>query len=328
MQERSDSDSEQWAEDDGPGEVVGRLAPSPTGALHLGNARSFLLAWLSVRSRNGALLCRIEDLDGPRIKAEAIQDALEDLAWLGLDFDGEPRLQSPNLDRYSLALEHLKSRGLIYPCTCTRSEIERSQSAPQEGLDHGLVYPGTCRDRYESGEQARVEAGREPAWRFRLPADAVVSFQDGLHGQVEIDVATDCGDFVVAKKDGQPAYQLAVVVDDGDSCINEVLRGDDLLSSTARQILLYRALGFPEPRWIHVPLVLGPDGRRLAKRHGDTRLSYFRQLGVRPEAITGFLAHSAGLIDRPRDLSPEDLLDFYDLARITPEPFTLDHSPW
>jgi glutamyl-tRNA synthetase len=309
-------------------EVVGRLAPSPTGALHLGNARSFLLAWLSVRIRHGALLCRIEDLDGPRIKPESIQEALEDLEWLGLDYDGEPRLQSPGLDRYNLALAHLESKGLIYPCICTRSEIERAQSAPQESLDHGLVYPGTCRDRYESGEQAKAESGIDPAWRFRLPDDALISFEDGMHGLVEIDVATDCGDFVVAKKDGQPAYQLAVVVDDGDSCINEVLRGDDLLSSTSRQILLYRALGFPEPRWIHVPLVLGPDGRRLAKRHGDTRLSQYRRRGIRPGEILGYLAFSAGLLDSPRELSAIDLLDFYDLAKLTKTPFTLTDPPW
>ncbi len=314
--------------DDAASEVVGRLAPSPTGALHLGNARSFLLAWLSVRSRNGALLCRIEDLDGPRIKPESIQEAIDDLAWLGLDFDGEAQLQSAKLGRYALALEHLKSKGLVYPCTCTRSEIERAQSAPQESLDHGMVYPGTCWGRYESGEQARVESGREPAWRFRLPEDAVVVFQDGMHGRVEIDVARDCGDFVVAKKDGQPAYQLAVVVDDGDSCINEVLRGDDLLSSTSRQVLLYRALGFPEPRWIHVPLVLGADGRRLAKRHGDTRLSQYRRRGIRSAEMLGFLAHSAGLLDEPRDLSAEDLLDFYDLTQVHSRPFTLTTPPW
>jgi len=311
-----------------PDELVGRLAPSPTGALHLGNARSFLLAWLSVKSRDGILLCRVEDLDGPRVKEGAVEQALDDLRWLGLDWDGEPVLQSLRVPRIELALGHLRSRGLVYPCTCTRSEIERAQSAPQEGPDHGVPYPGTCRGRFADADEARAATGREPAWRFRLPDDARVRFDDLVHGEVEVDVAADCGDFVVAKRDGQPAYQLAVVVDDADFGVTEVLRGDDLLTSTARQLLLQRALELPSPRWAHVPLVLGPDGRRLAKRHGDTRLAWYRERGIRAERVVGWLAWTAGLQPEPLPAPPAALLDGFALDRVGRKPFVMEADPW
>lgn len=300
---------------------VGRLAPSPTGALHLGNARSFLLAWLQIRAKGGVLLLRIEDLDGPRVKPGAIESTLEDLEWLGLDWDGEPVLQSERGEAYLLALEHLKAKGLVYPCVCTRSEIERAQSAPQEGLDHGTAYPGTCRGRFADAAEARAATGREPAWRFRVEEGRELCFIDQVHGEVRLDVAQDSGDFVVAKKDGLAAYQLAVVVDDLAFGVTQVLRGDDLLSSTARQILLIEALGGHPPSYAHVPLVLGPDGRRLAKRHGDSRLAHYRNMGVPPGRVLGLLAESLGLGDGSEVASPQELLADFDLSRIPLSPW-------
>ncbi len=306
---------------------VGRLAPSPTGALHLGNARTFLLAWLSVRSRAGVLFCRIDDIDGPRIKEGATAEALEDLAWLGLDFDAEPILQSARAAEHDLALDHLVQRGLVYPCVCTRSEIERSQSAPQDSLDHGTRYPGTCRGRFANAAEARQATGRDPAWRLRVD-DGEVCFDDAVHGRVCIDVAADSGDFVVAKKDGQPAYQLATVVDDADFGVTEVLRGDDLLASTPRQILLQRALGLPEPSWVHVPLIVGVDGRRLAKRHGDTRIAWYRRRGISGEELVGWLAFSCGLTDSRAARPASSLLEEFDLRRLSKEKTVLERDPF
>ena len=307
---------------------LGRLAPSPTGALHLGNARSFLLAWLSLRSRGGNVLLRIEDLDGPRCKPGAVEQCIEDLDWLGLHCDGDAQLQSLRKERFDLALAHLEAKGLVYPCVCTRSEIERAQSAPQDPLDHGSLYPGTCRDRFATAKEAKEATGLDPAWRFRLPKQSLIRFEDRIHGQVAVDVALDCGDFVVARKNTEAAYQLAVVVDDGDFGINEVLRGDDLLRSTARQILLFRALGFSEPVWIHVPLVCGEDGRRVAKRHGDTRIASYRRRGIKAEEMIAFLAFSCGLRENMEPVSAQELVQDFDLARISKEPFTIERDPW
>jgi len=307
---------------------VGRLAPSPTGALHLGNARTFLAAWLSVRSRGGACLLRIEDLDGPRVKREAVAETLEDLSWLGLDWDGEPMLQSPRIPRYETARMHLEAKGWIYPCVCTRSEIAAAQSAPQGPKDHGMRYPGTCRGRFADAAQARAETGKDPAWRFRVPEGTVVPFRDRFHGEIEVPVDAEVGDFVVAKRDGQPAYQLAVVVDDADFGIDEVCRGDDLLSSTGRQLLLYEALGARPPDFLHLPLVVGPDGRRLAKRHGDTRLSWFRRRGVPAAEVCGFLAWTLGLRPTREPTTPDRLLADFRPEAIPRESYVLEGDPF
>lgn len=287
-------------------ELVGRLAPSPTGVLHLGNARTFLLAWLSVRRRGGTLRMRVEDIDGPRVKEGAEAAALGDLEWLGLDWDGEVVRQSGRSEHYEAAAERLVALGLAYPCVCTRKEVEEAASAPHEedGLD-APAYPGTCRGRWPNRGAARAATGRQAALRFRVDA-AAVPFVDGFRGPCPGPIR---GDFVIVKRDGGPAYQLAVVVDDAAMGVNEVLRADDLLPSTPRQLLLYRALGWEPPAFVHVPLVVGPDGRRLAKRHGDTSLRHCRELGLDPREVVGWLAARCGLVPEGPRCSPAELLD-------------------
>ncbi|MBL8734133.1 MAG: tRNA glutamyl-Q(34) synthetase GluQRS [Planctomycetes bacterium] len=300
--------------------VVGRLAPSPTGSLHLGNARTFLLAWLSVRSRGGTLLLRIEDIDGPRVKAETVAQAIEDLRWLGLDWDGEPVLQSERLEHYATVARQLCERGLAYPCTCTRREVEEAASAPHETGDDGPVYPGTCRGRYRDLEAAQAATGRDAALRFRVDVDAVPFadlFARAQPGRV-------AGDFVIQKRDGGPAYQLAVVVDDAAMGVTEVLRADDLLPSTPRQLLLYQALGLVPPTFVHVPLVVGGDGKRLAKRHGDTSLRSLRGRGVTTAAVVGWLAAACGLRPAGTRCRADELLRDFDLQRLPRGPFRGD----
>lgn len=294
--------------------VVGRFAPSPTGVLHLGNARSFLLAWLSVRAQGGKLWMRIENLDGPRIRQGAEQECLEDLQWLGLDWDGPLVRQSERQDLYREALDRLLDAGLAYPCICSRKEVEAAASAPHAG-EEGPIYPGTCRQRFQDPHEILEDPLQAAAVRFLAPAGEV-RFEDGFLGTQSIDVATDLGDFVIAKRDGQAAYQLAVLVDDAAMGITEVLRGDDLLTSAARQLQLADALQIPPPAYLHVPLVVGPDGRRLAKRHGDTSLKAFRAAGVTPEQILGWLACSCGFQKDDSPVSAAALIDCFDLQRI------------
>lgn len=298
--------------------AVGRLAPSPTGAQHVGNARTYLIAWLSARSQGGRVLLRIEDIDGPRVKHGADRQAIDDLAWLGLDFDGEPVVQTARLPMHEAALERLKRDGRVYPCTCTRADIERSASAPHLGHE-GPVYPGTCATR---SAQDAERLDRPYCWRFRVP-ERTPSFHDAFLSEVDLDLRQLGGDFVVWKSAASPAYQLGVVVDDADMGVTEVVRGDDLVPSTPRQLLLYEALGLPPPRFAHVPLVVGPDGRRLAKRHGDTRLSAMRAAGVRPEMLVGLLAWSCGWLDEVHPVTPRELLPRFDLRAIPREPFVL-----
>ena len=270
-----------------------RLAPSPTGALHLGNARTFLLTWLDARAHGRELVMRMEDLDGPRTKPGAAEQALEDLRWLGLDWDGETLVQSTRAAAHGQALERLRAAGRVYPCVCTRKEIDQARSAPHEG--EWPSYPGVCADRFADGAAAEAASGRAPAWRFRVDAAREVAFQDRFRGPERHVPGRDSGDFVVAKQTGEAAYQLAVVVDDAFQQVDLVIRGDDLVPSTPLQLLLYEALGLPAPTFCHLPLVRGPDGRRLAKRHGDTRIAHYREAGVPPERVVGLLAHWSGL---------------------------------
>lgn len=304
--------------------VVGRLAPSPTGAQHLGNARTYLIAWLSARSQGGRVVLRIEDIDSPRIKPTAIPEARADLAWLGLDTDGEELIQTQRLEIYLQALGELQRREIVYPCTCTRADIERAASAPH--LEHeGPTYPGTCASR--KADDPTV-LGQPHCWRFRLP-DTIPSFMDHFSGECSLDLHSMGGDFVVwkstrsAQGGSTPAYQLAVVVDDAAQGVTEVIRGDDLIPSTPRQLLLYEALNLRPPTFAHVPLVVGSDGRRLAKRHGDTRLSALRAAGVSAERVLGFLGWSCGWLQRGKEISAKELLPRFTLKSIPPEPFVV-----
>jgi glutamyl-tRNA synthetase len=305
--------------------VIGRLAPSPTGAQHVGNARTYLIAWLSARSQGGRIVLRIEDIDSPRVKQGADRQACLDLQWLGLDWDEGPIIQSERIGYYLDTLAQLKKRDLVYPCTCTRRDVERAASAPH--LEHeGPVYPGTCASRRV--RDALELANRPYCWRFRVPAESP-AFIDGFRGPTRIDLRQVGGDFVLWKTEvlgttgSSPAYQLAVVVDDAAQSVTEVVRGDDLLPSTPRQLLLYQALGLMPPKFIHVPLVVGPDGRRLAKRHGDTRLSALREAGVRPEMLLGLLAWSCGWIAAIEPITLRELLPLFRLEAIPRGPFGL-----
>ena len=297
-----------------------RLAPSPTGALHLGNARTFLVNWLLARQLDWKILLRIEDLDGPRIKSGSDRQAIEDLQWLGLDWDEGPVYQSPRQAEYQSAVNQLLTGGFAYPCICSRKEVEQAASAPH-AEDGAAVYPGTCRGRFTSIESARQAAGREPAIRFRVP-DEIITWTDAFRGPQQSDPMQDLGDFVIAKADGMAAYQLAVVVDDAAMGITQVVRGDDLIDSTPRQILLFRALGLASqiPTYRHLPLVIGEDGRRLAKRHGDTRLSHYRALGVTASRMLALLAGWCGIPDIGDCVTVQTLLNTFDLGTLSLEP--------
>jgi glutamyl-tRNA synthetase len=300
--------------------IVGRLAPSPTGAQHVGNARTYLIAWLSARSRNGTVRLRMEDIDSPRIKTGAAEQALDDLSWLGLDWDGAPVIQTKRLALYEEALGRLREKDLVYPCACTRTDIAEAASAPH--LEHeGPAYPGTCRRLHAAA--AAFLGDRPFAWRFRIPQRSP-EFVDGSAGPVHIDLAKIGGDFVVWKSAGTPAYQLAVTVDDAAMDVTEVVRGDDLIPSTPRQLLLYEALGWTPPQFVHVPLVVGADGRRLAKRHGDTRLSSLRAAGVKPEALVGLLAWSCGWLPAVEPITARELLPLFRLEAIPRRPLVLE----
>lgn len=308
---------------------VGRLAPSPTGALHLGNVRTFMIAYLRARSLGGKLIFRMEDLDHPKDKPGAAQAAIDDLKWLGFDWD-EEFVQSERKAIYREALERLRAKGLVYPCVCSRKDVESAQSAPHAGEQ--LHYPGTCRGRFASWQEA-VEAlaalrcdspaaiSRMPCWRFRVEPGRRVVFEDAFAGVYTQDVFSTLGDFPLARDEGGAGYTLACTVDDLLMGVTEVIRGDDLLGATPAQILIAEALGRTPPTYCHVPLVVGPDGRRLAKRHGDTRISAFREAGQSPEEIVGLLAASCGWAAPGEKVSLRDLLPRFTLASIPHAPF-------
>jgi len=341
-----------------------RLAPSPTGSLHLGHARTFLITWWLARTVGAEVILRMEDLDARRAKPESVQLTYDDLRWLGLDWDAGPAeasgerpgatsptgnerygraqagaargdgdrladeyVQSRRRALYEEALDYLWRDGVIYPCTCSRAEIAaavgQSAGAPQEG-DVQVRYPGTCRpirrhaaaSRQAAAAHLRQTSRKPVCWRFHVP-EVVVEFEDAVYGRQAWRVHEDSGDFPVTRFDDTPAYQLAVVVDDAAMGVDCVIRGDDLLSSTPRQILLYRALGRDLPKFAHVPLVVGLDGRRLAKRHGESRIAQFREAGVPASKIVGWVAWQSGQLDRPREMEARELVGRFDLSRLS-----------
>ncbi len=329
---RSAPDAHPAPTSEGPLSARGRFAPSPTGPLHLGNARTALLAWLAARAGGGTLVMRVEDLDRPRVRPGVEASLLAELRWLGLDWDEGPDVggpvgpyrQSERAARYAVALGRLRAAGRAYPCFCSRAEIARAAEAPHGPADEGPRYPGTCRG-LGPDEIARRSAVRQPAWRLRVP-EGPVAFVDLVHGPCAHDVAAETGDFVIMRADGIAAYQLAVVVDDAAMGIGEVVRGDDLLPSTARQLLLYGALGLAPPRFGHVPLVLGEDGARLAKRHGALSVGALRERGADPRAVVGLLAALSGLLPEGARARPADLLAGFSLARLPRAPAVLTAS--
>lgn len=299
----------------------GRFAPSPTGPLHLGNLRTALLAWLFARSQGARFLVRVEDLDRSRVRPGMEETQLADLHVLGLDWDGPVARQSERVELYEEAIARLEAEGFLYPCYCTRAEIRAAASAPH-GITTADRYPGTCRELTAAERAVREAAGRPPALRVRA-GGARVAFEDRLLGHREEWV----DDFVVRRNDGAVAYQLAVVVDDAVQGIEEVVRGADLVNSTPRQLLLYGLLGLPAPRYAHVPLVLGPDGQRLAKRHGAVTLADRRALGEGPEEVLAWMASSLGLAEIWERPTPADLLARFDPVRLPREPTVLVPEP-
>ncbi|AGA25555.1 tRNA glutamyl-Q(34) synthetase GluQRS [Singulisphaera acidiphila] len=307
--------------------IVGRLAPSPTGGLHLGHARTFLVAWLAARSAGGKVLLRVEDLDNSRSRTEAKDGAFVDLRWLGLDWDEGPDLggpsapytQSERYETYQSVLGQLKQADMVYPCTCTRADILKAASAPHSE-DEGLVYPGTCAGR--SARDALALVDRPFAWRFRVPA-APVAWNDLFRGPMSIEAVRLGGDFVVARSPAGMSYQLAVVTDDALMGINQVIRGDDLVPSTPRQILLYRSLGWAPPQFGHIPLTVGPDGRRLAKRDGSIKLATLRNAGVDPNQLVGQLALSCGWTDKVVPSTPGDWIGRFRISDLPPAPWVV-----
>jgi glutamyl-tRNA synthetase len=298
----------------------GRLAPSPTGGLHLGVARTSLCAWLSARAAGGQIVLRIEDIDTPRVVEGSAQQIMDELCWLGLDWDGEPVWQSQRSALYDDAIAKLAAQGLVYRCTCSRREIAQIASAPHAEL--GQRYPGTCRER-------ESHPGRPASLRFRMPTPAP-SFVDRLHGAQAAEQWPAFDDFVLRRADGVYAYQLAVVVDDLAQGITQVVRGDDLLSSTPRQLALMEALGADAaslPSYLHVPLVLSAQGVRLSKRFGSTSLATLRAQGVTPERVVGLLAHSLGICERAqREVAARALISRFDPARLPRAATRLDEA--
>lgn len=298
--------------------IRGRFAPSPSGRMHLGNLFAALLAWLDVRSLGGEMLLRMEDLDPDRCKRSYTLQLADDLRWLGLDWDmgwseNAPEYsQSSRTAYYEAAFHQLEAQRLVYPCYCSRKEL-LAASAPHAS-DGARVYSGRCRGLTAGEKAALAQGGRRPAWRVQVPAETV-SFTDGNFGPQTERLDTECGDFILRRSDGVYAYQLAVCEDDGRMGVTRVVRGWDLLSSTPRQIWLLRQLGYEPPEYIHAPLLVAPDGRRLSKRDRDLDMGVLRERYT-PEQLTGLLAHTAGLLDRPEPIKPYDLVSLFSWEKV------------
>ncbi len=297
-------------------QVRGRFAPSPSGRMHLGNLLAALLAWLDVRNQSGVMVLRIEDLDPDRCTLERAEQVMDDLRWLGLDWDEgglEPEYrQSCRFHLYEEAFERLTAQGLTYPCYCTRAE-RLAASAPHRS-DGTVVYSGRCARLTTEEREVLEAAGRRAAWRVRV-SDARECVVDGHLGRYEEHLSRDCGDFILRRSDGVWAYQLAVVVDDALMGINHVVRGSDLLSSSPRQAWLHRTLGYAPPQFYHLPLLVDGSGRRLSKRDADLDMSTLRRQ-FSPQELTGRLAWLAGLLDEPKSAEPWDLIPLFSWAKV------------
>ncbi len=296
---------------------IGRLAPSPTGALHVGNIRTFMIAWLHMRSIGGNILLRIEDLDHPKHKKGADEALMDELRWLGFDWDGEVTWQSQRTHLYHKAMDQL--RPSLYPCTCTRADIQNAQSAPHPG--EVLRYPNRCRNRND----VVWDATHPPAWRLALTSMDDGRFTDGFAGVQRLTAAELQGDFVVARGE-EASYTLAVVVDDAAMGISDVVRGDDILPATPAQIVLYQRLGYRVPTFYHLPLVVGQDGRRLAKRHGDTRIATYRNAGMTAGQLLTALAHSCGWTPSSPVTTLRDLIPYFSFETIPATPLVWSES--
>ena len=296
---------------------VGRFAPTPSGRMHLGNVFAAMIAWLSVKSRGGHLVLRMEDLDTLRTSEEFAETLRQDLRWLGLHWDEETPPQSRRSQVYDGYFEKLRDMQLLYPCYCSRAQLH-NVNAPHLS-DGTYVYAGTCRDL--TAEQ-RAAMNRKPAWRVKVP-DRVWRVNDLAQGTLEQNLITDCGDFVVRRADGVYVYQLAVVVDDGEAGVTEVVRGMDLLGSAPRQMYLQELFGFSHPQYGHVPMLLAPDGRRLSKRDRDLDLGELRK-GVSAEKLLGTLAFSAGIIDRNTAISAGELASEFRWDKLRGDAIYLD----
>ncbi|MBQ2893151.1 MAG: tRNA glutamyl-Q(34) synthetase GluQRS [Oscillospiraceae bacterium] len=291
---------------------VGRFAPTPSGRMHLGNVFAGMIAWLSVKSRGGEMILRMEDLDTQRTSDALAQLLREDLTWLGLTWDRETEPQSKRSKVYDRYFERLQELDLLYPCYCTRSQLH-SVNAPHLS-DGTYVYAGTCRDLTEA---QRAAFDRAPSWRVKVP-DKLWTVQDLMQGTYRENLLTDCGDFVVRRADGVYVYQLAVTVDDGEAGVTEVVRGNDLLSSAPRQMYLQELFGFSHPAYGHVPMLMSVDGRRLSKRDKDLDLGVLRQK-MKPEQLLGILAHACGLTEKPEAVSAKELATVFSWDKIKKE---------
>jgi glutamyl-tRNA synthetase len=300
--------------------VIGRFAPSPTGPLHIGNLRTAVIAWLCAHQRDGELLLRFEDLDRANSKSEHEARQINDLAHLGMTFGSKVIRQSERFDLYREIVEGLRQQDLVYPCYCTRREILESTQAPHGPTIEG-AYAGTCRDLSTHERAEREQNGRPPAWRLRTNNEQYI-VDDVIAGPTP----TVVDDMVLLRNDGVPAYNLAVVVDDAAQVVTQILRGDDLLLGSGRHIHLQKLLGYPTPQYVHVPLVVGPDGERLAKRHGAVTLEDLSQRGIDEREVLGELARSIGIdVDRPNSVN--DLLSDFSLDRLPRSPWTIP-SEW
>ena len=288
---------------------VGRFAPTPSGRMHLGNVFAALMSWLSPKSKGGAWILRMGDLDTQRTKAEYAELLRDDLRWLGLTWDQETQPQSARSETYDRYFDLLREKNLLYPCYCTRSQLH-NVNAPHLS-DGTYVYAGTCRNLTEEQRKAQKRA---PSWRVQVP-DREFAFTDLVQGDYRENLSTDCGDFVVRRADGVYVYQLAVTVDDGEAGVTEVVRGWDLLSSAPRQMYLQELFGFDHPAYAHIPMLMAPEGRRLSKRDQDLDMGALRQR-LKPEQLIGVLAHAAGLTASAEPISAIELAAVFDWEKI------------